>query len=81
VRPGREHDTTCAKAAPGLLDALQGWKDAGRHTLADLGYEALDDVLVVPTKKPSGADLPVDAKTRNALIHGLRGIGERGNTT
>ncbi len=27
VRPGREHDTTCARTHPGLLDALTDWAD------------------------------------------------------
>lgn len=39
VRPGREHDTTCARAHPGLLDALTDWTDPDHAVLADLGYE------------------------------------------
>jgi hypothetical protein len=79
VRPGREHDTTCAQRADGLLEAVQAWTAAGHHALADLGYEALADVLVVPTKKPNRGTLAPDAKTRNTLHHAMRGIGERGN--
>ena len=47
--------------------------------LADLGYEALDDQLVVPAKKPTGSHLTINERTRNTLHHALRGIGERGN--
>lgn len=79
VRPGREHDTTCARAADGLLQAVQTWNTAGRHVLADLGYEALDDQFVIPAKKPTGGQLTINERARNALHHALRGIGERGN--
>lgn len=70
VRPGREHDTTCARAADGLLQAVQTWNTAGRHVLADLGYyEALDDQFVVPAKKPTGSQLTINERTRNTLHH------------
>jgi hypothetical protein len=39
VRPGREHDTTCARTHDGLLDALTDWTDPEHTVLADLGYE------------------------------------------
>jgi hypothetical protein len=39
VRPGREHDTTCARSHPGLLDGLSEWTDPEHAVLADLGYE------------------------------------------
>ena len=35
VRPGREHDTTCAPARGGLLDALTDWTDLEHAVLAD----------------------------------------------
>lgn len=39
VRPGREHDTTCAKKADGLLPALEVLESEHRiPTLTDLGY-------------------------------------------
>lgn len=37
VRPGREHDTTCARAHDDLLDVLADWTDDGHAVLADLG--------------------------------------------
>lgn len=39
VRPGREHDTTCARTHHGLLDTLTLWTDEQHVVLADLGYE------------------------------------------
>jgi len=39
VRPGREHDTTAARADPELLTQLTAWVDDGQLGLADLGYE------------------------------------------
>jgi putative NADH-flavin reductase len=39
VRPGREQDTTCAKAATNLLQALEFYYDECQMpTLTDLGY-------------------------------------------
>ncbi len=38
VRPGREHDLTCARTHPGLLDALNAFTDPERVVPADLGY-------------------------------------------
>jgi hypothetical protein len=37
VRPGREHDTTCAKAAAELLPALEQAAAEDMPTLTDLG--------------------------------------------
>jgi hypothetical protein len=58
VRPGREHDTTAARADPDLLDDLAAWGDDGRLGLADLGYEGEADQLRIPIKKtrPRRAD-------------------------
>src|SRR5512142_1885837 len=53
VRPGREHDVTCARAHPGLLDALEDWTDAEPAVLADPGYEGEADRLTCPIKKPT----------------------------
>jgi DDE superfamily endonuclease len=77
VRPGREHDMTCAREH-GIIDALA----AVRHALiglADLGYEGAADVLRVPLKKRKGHKLTEDQKTYNKLLRGIRGIGERAN--
>jgi len=54
VRPGREHDTTAARADPDLLTQIRAWVDAGRLGLADLGYEGEADTLRIPIKKSTG---------------------------
>ncbi|WP_186814268.1 transposase family protein, partial [Pseudonocardia asaccharolytica] len=52
VRPGREHDTTCARAHAELLPALDMWSDdEARVALADPGYQGENDRLVCPVKK------------------------------
>src|SRR4051812_38455771 len=53
VRPGREHDTTCARAHSGLFDALDAWTDPEHAVLADLGYEGEADRVTCPIKKPT----------------------------
>ena len=79
VRPGREHDTTCARAHKGLLDALGTWSTDGRTVLADLGYEGERARLVLPIKKTHGATLTVDQRCYNALHRATRALAERGN--
>src|SRR5213593_3575096 len=39
VRPGREHDTSAARADPDLLARITDWIGDGAPALADLGYE------------------------------------------
>ena len=83
VRPGREHDVTCARAHPELLSALDTWSDDDRTVLADLGYEGENDRLVCPVKLPSkasGQTLTVDQRTRNMLHSATRALAERGNS-
>jgi hypothetical protein len=77
VRPGREHDMTCARTH-GVIEALAEVREylAG---LADLGYEGAADIVRVPIKKTKGKKLTDDQKTYNKLIRGIRGIGERAN--
>ena len=53
VRPGREHDVTCARAHPDLLPALDTWTDEQRVALADLGYEGENDRLVFRSRSPA----------------------------
>ena len=48
VRPGREHDTTAARADPDLLTQIAAWVHDGRLGLADLGYEGEADLLRTP---------------------------------
>jgi hypothetical protein len=57
VRPGREHDTTCARAH-GLIDALNRLATTlGIPTLTDLGYKNIGDGFRHPVKKPKGGEL------------------------
>ncbi|WP_017578588.1 IS5/IS1182 family transposase [Nocardiopsis kunsanensis] len=81
VRPGREHDTTCAKAEADLLPALD--KAAAEDewlTLTDLGYENLSPALRHPVKKPAGQELTDEQKAYNQLIRGVHGVAERANS-
>jgi hypothetical protein len=77
VRPGREHDITCARTH-GVIDALAAAGDTVTG-IADLGYEGAADVLRVPIKKTSSRALTDDQKTYNKLVRGVRSIGERAN--
>lgn len=85
VRPGREHDLTCARTHAGLLDALTDWADVEHVALADLGYLGEDTRLVCPIKKPSAepgktAVPSVEQRTVNALHSATRALAERGNS-
>jgi hypothetical protein len=93
VRPGREHDTTCARAHSGLFDALDAWTDPEHAVLADLGYEGEADRVTCPIKKPStpktpgsatraaqAATLSVEQRTINLLHSATRALAERGNS-
>ena len=78
VRPGREHDMTCARAH-GIIDALAEIRD-GLPALADLGYEGAAHVLRLPVKKNGRRKLTDDQRTYNKLLRGMRGVGERANS-
>jgi hypothetical protein len=80
VRPGREHDTTAARADPDLLALVAAWVADGRPSLADLGYQGEPDIFTVPHKKPQGEELTVDQQTYNAVHGALRCLGERANS-
>jgi hypothetical protein len=80
VRPGREHDTTCARAHDGLLDALSEWTDQDHAVLADLGYEGETTRLTCPIKKARDTTLTVEQRTINALHSATRALAERGNS-
>ena len=73
VRPGREHDTTCAKAEPGLLAAPAACEsDARTPTPTDLGYLNLSPAVRHPFNKPKGGE-PTEAQTTyNEVIRGAR---------
>src|SRR5512135_265536 len=72
VRPGREHDTTAARADPELLSQITAWVDDGQLGQADL--------LRIPIKKPAGGELTVDQQAYNAVHGALRCLGERANS-
>ncbi|PZT76862.1 IS5/IS1182 family transposase [Streptomyces sp. AC1-42W] len=79
VRPGREHDTTCARTH-GLVDALNRFAATlGIPTLTDLGYENAADGFRHPVKKPKGGELTEEQRTFNAAIRGIHGVAERAN--
>jgi hypothetical protein len=80
VRPGREHDTTAARADPDLLTQITAWVDDGQLGLADLGYEGEADTLRIPIKKTAGGDLSCDQQAYNAVHGALRALGERANS-
>jgi hypothetical protein len=80
VRPGREHDTTAARADPDLLTLIAAWIGDGQLSLADLGYEGEPDHFKVPFKKPKGGELTVDQQAYNAVHGALRCLGERANS-
>jgi hypothetical protein len=81
VRPGREHDTTCAKAAAGLMPALEQAAAEGVVTLTDLGYEGLaGPALRMPIKKVKGVELTAAATQFNLIIRGVHGVAERANS-
>lgn len=80
VRPGREHDMTCARIH-GLLEALSlTVTETGPITLTDLGYEGAGEVFRMPFKKPKDGELTEAQRAFNQLIRGIHGIGERANT-
>jgi hypothetical protein len=80
VRPGREHDTTAARADPDLLTQITTWVTDGQLSLADLGYEGEPEVFTIPFKTPKGGKLTVDEQTYNAVHGALRCLGERANS-
>lgn len=77
VEPGCTHDLTAAREH--ALPALHAAAAAGLPTLADGGYTGAGIGIHVPLKQPGGTQvLDIDTRTRNALLRGLRAIGERG---
>jgi hypothetical protein len=81
VRPGREHDVTCAKAAAGLMPALEQTAAEGVATLTDLGYEGLaGPALRMPVKKVKGTELSEAHKQYNLIVRGVHGVAERANS-
>jgi hypothetical protein len=80
VRPGREHDTTCARHH-GLIDALNRIAaEPDMPTLVDLGYENAGAGFRHPHKKPAGGELTEAQQTYNKVIRGIHGVCERANS-
>jgi hypothetical protein len=78
VEPGSTHDMTAARAH--VLAALY-WaaSQLDLPTLADGGYDGAGIGVFTPVKQPSdGRELDVNTRTYNALLRGLRCLGERG---
>lgn len=80
VRPGREHDTSAARADPNLLARITDWISDGAHALADLGYQGELETFTIPIKKPKDGQLTVDQQAYNAIHGALRCLGERANS-
>jgi hypothetical protein len=79
VRPGREHDTTCARSH-GLITALNRLAAAlGIPTLTDLGYQNAGHGFRQPVKKPQGRELNLEQQTFNKVVRGIHGVAERAN--
>lgn len=80
VRPGREHDTTAARADPVLLQRIMDWVQDGGLALADLGYQGEAHLFRLPAKKPKAGELTEDQQAYNAIHSALRCLGERANS-
>jgi hypothetical protein len=78
VEPGSTHDITAARTH--VLGALY-WaaSQLDLPTLADSGYDGAGIGVLTPVKQPgNGRALDVDTRAYNALLRGLRCLGERG---
>jgi hypothetical protein len=77
VEPGSVHDLTAAREH--VLGALY-WaaSQLDLPTLADGGYDGSGIGVFTPVKQPTGDQvLDIDTRTYNALLRGLRCLGER----
>ena len=80
VRPGREHDTTCAKKTDDLLPALELYEaEYQMPTLTDPGYVSCSPAFRHPFKKPKGGELTEAQTTFNKLIRAVHCMAERAN--
>jgi hypothetical protein len=78
VEPGSTHDITAARAH--VLGALYwAYSQLDLPTLADAGYEGSGIGVFTPVKQPAGDQgLDTDNRAYNALLRGVRCLGERG---
>jgi hypothetical protein len=76
--PGSTHDITAARAhVPGAL--YWAYSHLDLPTLADGGYDGAGIGVFTPVKQPAGDQVPdIDRRACNALLRGLRCLGERG---
>ncbi|RYZ31968.1 MAG: transposase family protein [Propionibacteriaceae bacterium] len=79
VRPGREHDTTCARKHHDLLPALEEFTVVGHKVLADLGYEGERRRLTCPHKTLKDRELTDDERQFNLVHAHIRARAEQGN--
>jgi hypothetical protein len=78
VRPGREHDLTCARLH-GLLDPLAKAAENGLIMLADLGYVDAGTGFRLPYKRSQGGTLTDDQIQYNKVHGALRALAEQAN--
>lgn len=78
VEPGSVHDLTAARDH--VLGALYwAYSQLDLSTLSDNGYDGAGIGVFTPVKQPAdGRALDPDTRTYNALLRGLRCLGERG---
>ncbi|WP_316785209.1 HARBI1 family protein [Streptomyces sasae] len=80
VRPGREHDTTCARHHR-LIDTLNLIAaELDMPTLVDLGHENAGDGFRHPVKKPAGGELTTEQQAYNKVVRSIHGVCERANS-
>lgn len=78
VRPGREHDMTCARTH-GLLTTLDAAAADGLVPIADTGYEGAPSSFRLPHKKPTGGELTPAQRQFNKVIGAIRALAEKAN--
>jgi hypothetical protein len=78
VRPGREHDMSCARTH-GLLTALDAAAADGLVPITDTGYEGAPPSFRMPHKKPIGGELVPSQKQFNKVIGAIRALAEKAN--
>lgn len=77
VEPGSVHDLSAAREH--VVPTLYAAAAHGMPTLADGGYDGTGIGVHTPSKQPAGNQvLDADNRTYNALLRGLRSLGERG---
>jgi hypothetical protein len=77
AEPGSAHDITAARIH--ALPALYRAAATRLPTLADPGYDGAGIGIHIPVRQPpSGRDLDISTRARNALQRSLRCLGERG---